>query len=94
MRKIQSVEYLSGYHIRLTFDDGVIGEIDIEKQLSFDGVFAQFRDISFFRRVRVNKAWGTIEWTGKIDLDPEVLYEEITGYIVEWAGRATKREMA
>ncbi|MBM3329594.1 MAG: DUF2442 domain-containing protein, partial [Calditrichaeota bacterium] len=38
MRKIQSVEYLSGYHIRLTFDDGVIGEIDIEKQLSFDGV--------------------------------------------------------
>jgi len=85
MKQIVLVELLGGYRLRLRFDDGVEGELDISEQIPFDGVFEPMRDLTFFRRVRLNRVWGTIEWPGGIDLDPEVLHEEITGEKVEWA---------
>jgi hypothetical protein len=79
MIRITEVKHEGDYRLRLRFEDGVDGVIDISEQVSFDGVFKSMKDLEFFKRVRINKTWGTIEWPGKIDLDPEVLYEEIVG---------------
>ena len=70
---------LPEYRLRLTFEDGSEGEIDLRSQVSFTGVFEALRDESEFRKVRVNSEIGTIEWPNKADLDPVVLYSAVTG---------------
>jgi hypothetical protein len=69
---------LPGYRLRLTFDDGSEGEIDLRSQISFTGVFEPLREESEFNKVRVNCEIGTIEWPNDVDLDPIVLYAAVT----------------
>ena len=85
MRRVLTVEYLYGYTLRIVFDDGVEGELDISKLVRFHRVFAPLKDIVFFKRVRVPKGSKTIVWPGEIDIAPDTLYEEITGIVPEWA---------
>lgn len=82
---------MNDYCLRLRFDDGVEGVVDIAEQVDFEGVFKPMRDLEFFRRVKINQVWGTIEWPGKIDFDPEVLHEEVTGQVM--SGRYENREL-
>ena len=79
MIKIINVQYEGGHCLRLRFEDDVEGVIDIAAQIKFDGIFKPMKDLDFFQRVRINRTWSKIEWPGKIDFDPEALYEEITG---------------
>jgi len=76
---IVEVQPLENYHLRIRFDNGVEGVINMADFVPFDGMFAPFKDDSFFRQVRVNKEIGTIVWPNDADLDPGVLYSEITG---------------
>jgi len=69
---------LPGYRLRLTFDDGSEGEIDLRSHISFAGVFEPLREEGEFNKVRVNSELGTIEWPNDIDLDPIVLYAAVT----------------
>ncbi len=69
---------LPGYRLRLTFDDGSEGELDLRSQISFTGVFEPLRDEGEFNKVRVNSEIGTIEWPNDVDLDPIVLYAAVT----------------
>jgi hypothetical protein len=71
---ITHVEPLDGRWIRLTFGDGAVHEVDLAGLLRAGGVFASIRDDrELFRAVAVNAEFGTIEWHGDIDLDPDVL---------------------
>ena len=74
---------LPEYRLRLTFDDGAEGEVDLRSQLSFTGVFEPLRDESEFKKVRVNSEIGTIEWPNNVDLDPVVLYAAVTGRTIQ-----------
>jgi hypothetical protein len=80
---ITQVVALPEYRLRLTFDDGSEGEVDLRSQLSFTGVFEPLRDETEFKKVRVNAELGTIEWPNDVDLDPVVLYAAVTGKAVE-----------
>jgi hypothetical protein len=73
-----SVTPHSQYWIRLRFDDGLEGDLDIAALISFTGVFQPLQDPEFFREVRVNSESGTITWPNGADLDPLVLYELVT----------------
>jgi len=79
MLGIIDVQCLHDYVLFLKFNDGVEGEVDMADYISFEGVFAQFKDMSFFNKVKINRKWGAIEWPGGIMLDTEALYEEVTG---------------
>ncbi|HYI98066.1 MAG TPA: DUF2442 domain-containing protein [Thermoleophilaceae bacterium] len=71
--RIVEVEPLQPHWLRLTFADGSVHEVDVGKLDS--GVFAEIhRDPVLFSQVRVRPESGTIEWPGRIDLDPDVLY--------------------
>jgi hypothetical protein len=70
---------LPNYHIHLRFEDGVEGEVDLAKLISFDGVFAQLKDPQRFNELRVNPELGTICWPNGADVDPDVLYAMVSG---------------
>lgn len=72
---VTRVEVLKPYRLRLEFDDGTAGEVDISELVQFDGVFAPLRDPEVFRQVRIDEEFGTIVWPNGADLDPFVLHE-------------------
>lgn len=63
--------------LRLTFDDGTQGQVDVSDLVSFVGVFEPLRDPSVFRQARVDADVGTVAWPNGADLDPLVLYAKI-----------------
>lgn len=79
LKDIVEVQPLDGYRLRLRFEDGVEGIVDLERQIDFKGVFAPLRERSFFLQVRVNTELGTITWPNGADLDPDVLYADVIG---------------
>ncbi|MGO9972050.1 MAG: DUF2442 domain-containing protein [Solirubrobacteraceae bacterium] len=73
--KIEAVEPLDGWWVRLTFSDGAVKDVDLGNILERGSVFSAIRENrGVFEQVRVNPETGTIEWPGEVDLDPEVLY--------------------
>ena len=79
MKDIVEVRVLGGYRVHLRFEDGVQGEVDLANLIDFSGVFAPLRDRREFAKVRVHPELGTIAWPNGADLDPDVLYAEVTG---------------
>ena len=69
------VEVLDHGRLRLAFDDGAEGIVDIASIVPFEGVFAPLRDPAVFAQVRVDAELGTIVWPNGADLDPSVLHE-------------------
>jgi len=77
---IRQVEVLGGYRLRLTFDDGVVAEVDLESRIvGRGGVFEALEDPAFFRRVAVHPELGTIVWPNDVDFCPDVLRHWATG---------------
>jgi len=68
---IRSAEPLEDYWVRLTLTDGSTVERNVRDLLQ-GPVFEPLRaDYARFRRLRVRAA--TLEWPGRVDLDPHVL---------------------
>jgi hypothetical protein len=83
LKEVVAVEALEPYRLRMTFEDGVTGEVDLTVLVPFEGVFAPLRDPDRFRAVAVAPEAGTIVWPDGADLDPDVLYAIVTGVPVE-----------
>ena len=71
--RIESVEPLDGYVVRLNFNDGATRVIDLEPEL-WGPIFEPLRDESVFRQVAVDRELGTIVWPNGADMDPDVLH--------------------
>jgi hypothetical protein len=81
---ITAVEVAGDHRLRLTFEDGVVGEVAFGKH-EWQGVFEPLRDQRRFERVRI--AHGTVTWPEDgLDMAPEPLYEEACQHLVS-AGR-------
>ncbi len=78
MNRITDVKPLPEYRIWIRFDDGAEGEVDLS-DLVGKGVFAAWEDPEHFKQVFVHPESRTVTWPGDIDLDPDVLYHEVTG---------------
>jgi len=76
---IVAAEPLGEYRLRLRFEDGVEGVVDLALDLSFQGVFEPLRDPGYFAQVHVDPDLGTVVWPNGADLDPDVLYARVTG---------------
>jgi hypothetical protein len=73
---VRDAEYLHDYVIRLRFNDGSVGEIDLKDEL-WGEVFEPLRDIEKFRQFRVDPETRTIAWENGADLAPEFLHEHM-----------------
>ena len=90
--RVNQVEYLGEYRLRLTFTDGYKGEVDLETRiLGHGGVFVPLRDLDFFKRVEVDQEAGIIAWPNGVDLCPDVLYSLATGKPIPSAEPAARR---
>ncbi len=75
---VVNAEYLSEYKIKIEFEDGSQGEVDLSEYPEENTVFNSFFDITFFKNFKVE--YGTLVWgTGEIDIAPETLYALATG---------------
>ena len=76
---VVSAAYRAGHRIEITFDDGERGIVDFALYLKRGGVFKRFRDLIFFRELRVDQELGTLTWGDEINIAPETLYAAATG---------------
>lgn len=77
LHTIKKVEYLEQFKLKLIFKNNEQKIVDLKKY-SKEGpktVFYPFRDLDFFKSVKVDKHTGTIVWPNGVDLCPDVLYE-------------------
>ena len=79
LKDIIKVQPADGYILRLTFEDGLEGDVDISRLIDFTGVFSELKAIEFFKSVSINAECGTIVWPNGADIDPDVLYAEVSG---------------
>jgi Protein of unknown function (DUF2442) len=77
MRRITKVKVLPGYRLKLEFDDGVSGIVDLSEAVG-KGVFGLWRDPLVFEQVRIGSS-GELVWDEKVDLCPDSLYLKVTG---------------
>lgn len=74
MPKLVNAEYVREYQIKVSFDDGTAGIIDVKDEL-WGEVFEPLKDLSVFRNFRIDPELHTIVWPTGADLAPEYLYE-------------------
>jgi hypothetical protein len=74
---IDEAEYVGGYRIRLRFDDGVEGEVDLANELT-GPAFQPLRNLSAFRRFRLHPELRTLVWPNGADFAPEFLRGKLT----------------
>lgn len=74
--KIVDVLYQGDYTLRITFSDGIQGDIDLEKEL-YGEIFEPLRDKNFFSKVSIHPDFRTLYWPNGADLAPEFIYEHI-----------------
>ena len=74
---VTSVEPVKGYRLRLTFEDGMTGEIDLADEL-WGPVFEPLRDPALFKQVSIDEVCGTVVWPNGADFAPEWLYDVVS----------------
>jgi hypothetical protein len=62
--------------LRLTFADGLTGEVDVLDRMR-GPVFTRARTPEGFVEVRVDSQTGTVCWPNGADLAPDTLYERV-----------------
>ena len=71
---IVEVQVRGGYEVRLVFNDGLEGTVDLSGWL-MGPVFEPVRDLHYFQRLFVDG--GAIAWPNGADIAPETLYEHV-----------------
>lgn len=70
--EVVKAEYIDGYRLRLSFNNGEVRIVDLEKSPKGE-VFLPLRNIDFFKRFKIRL--NTVEWENGADFAPEYLYE-------------------
>jgi hypothetical protein len=68
--KVETVEPLADYKLRIMLSDGRKGIFDMSPYLD-RGVFRELKDQRYFRRVHVD--YGTVVWPHEQDVAPETI---------------------
>lgn len=77
---ITGVEVVGDHRLRLTFEDGTVGDVDFSER-EWRGVFEPLRDPAYFARVTIDPEAGTITWPNGADMAPEPLYAEARAHL-------------
>ncbi len=73
LARVEGVEALGAFRLRLVFSDGLVRELDFADAL--DGpAFEQLREREYFATAHVDPESRTLAWPNGVDLDPDVLH--------------------
>jgi hypothetical protein len=76
LNRVVRVTPLPAYRLRVEFDNGVVGTIDLAGELT-GPMFEPLRDEAMFRQVTIDD-FGAVCWPNGADLAPDAVYDEIT----------------
>ena len=76
MLEVTTAQYVGGYRIRVRFNNGQEGIVDLTEVL-WGPMFEPLRDIAAFRRFQISDVLHTICWENDADLAPEFLLQRI-----------------
>jgi len=79
LKDIVAVKALAGSQLWLTFEDGIEGVVDISQLIEFSGIFAPLQEAATLAQVQIHPELGTLCWQNGADLDPDVLYDIVSG---------------
>lgn len=71
---VEKVEVPRAHVMRLTFDDGLVRELEFVPGSNRGTVFAPLDDPEYFVQARVDPESRTVTWPNGLDLDPAVLH--------------------
>lgn len=74
---VRQAEYDGDYRIRLRFNDGAEGIVDLKDALEGE-IFEPLKNIANFRAFRVDPDIETIVWENGADMAPEFLYQKMS----------------
>lgn len=80
---VRAVEHLGGHRLRLTFADGLVGDVDLAERFAgrVGSMFEPLRDVAYFARVVVDDELGTIVWPNGADMAPDVLHQQASSLV-------------
>jgi hypothetical protein len=73
---VTEATYERDYVIRLKFNDGAEGFVDLADEL-YGEMFAPLKDVDLFRNFRVDPEIKTVVWPNGADLAPEFLHDRL-----------------
>ena len=76
MVKLIEARYERDYVIRLRFDDGATGEVDLSDRL-YGPVFDPLQDSEYFQTFQVHPELHTLVWPNGADFAPELLHDRV-----------------
>ena len=76
MLEVTSAEYVEGYKIRVGFNNGEAGVVDLKDSL-WGPMFEPLKDLSAFKRFTVSEVLHTVCWENDADFAPEFLYDKM-----------------
>ncbi|GAB4343468.1 MAG: DUF2442 domain-containing protein [Candidatus Abyssubacteria bacterium] len=76
MLEVTNAEYVEGYTIRVCFNTGECGTVDLKDAL-WGPVFEPLKDIDLFKRFEVSDVLHTVRWENNADLAPEFLRDKM-----------------
>jgi len=80
---VTEVEVIGDYQLRLTFKDGIVGDVSFVDR-EWNGIFKPLCDPKRFAQVTIE--FGTIVWPNDgLDMAPETLYERACRHQVDRA---------
>ena len=90
MLRVISAEYVDGYRIRVGFDTGETGIVDLADVL-WGPMFEPLKDVQVFRRFSISPQLHTICWDNGADLAPESLHDKMASHEHSAEAPATHR---
>jgi hypothetical protein len=72
--RVSSFEIVSGYTLRVNFDDGTATTIDFHPVLAGE-LYGPLRDLQLFHQVKVDPEIHTLVWPNGADFDPATLHD-------------------
>lgn len=76
MLEVTTAEYLGGHRLRLSFNNGDEGTVDLSDVL-WGPMFEPLKDMAAFQRFEVSPVLHTICWDNNADLAPEFLHQKM-----------------
>lgn len=70
--EVKNAEYLDGYRLRLSFNNGEVRIVDLEAHLN-GPIFQSLINFEDFKRFSI--PLNTVQWENGADFAPEFLYE-------------------
>lgn len=74
IHRVTSFVRISGYTLRLGFDDGLSRTINFEPVLAGE-LFGPLRDLALFGQVQLDPEIHTLVWPSGADFDPATLHD-------------------